>query len=185
MKAPLIAVLCWIAATLTACAWLDGDSTNPPTPTPVASAKIACVDVHNGSGGGRCAVGKAAAPAATRAALAVLGIGEAQAADQTIDGGTVTRAQLIEVSQLVTNLTATPFTGYVEARFDAGCNGASEWQIMPKQAIEVAAGGSVDLSVAGSCGDMPLGARKLEAKAYGPDGETVIDTATVNFTLIE
>lgn len=171
MKRTLWALMLVCAAVITGCALFSDGGTPPP---PAASARIACVDVRNPGAAGRC-------PAKT----AGLQIISAAHAEQTIEAGTVTRAQLIEVTQSLENLTPSPFDGYVTARFDAGCNGATEWIVLPLQAVTVPPGEQLQLSVAGSCGDMPTGARQLIATAFGPDGATVVDTATVRFTLIE
>ncbi len=178
MKSVTIAALSLIVAlfALAGCALLGLDS-NDPTPTPppvVGQARIECLDVRNAGGTRHCPVTSAG-----------FGLISAAHAEQLVDAGTVTRAQLIEVSQLVSNLTPSPFQGYVEARFDAGCNGATSWEILPKQAVTVAAGDQLSLSVSGACSDMPLGPRRLTATAYAADGVTVVDTAVVTFTLVD
>lgn len=178
----LMAVLAFVAAAFVLSACVGGGGGSPP---PETSVRLSCVDVTNSAS--RCA-GKAAK---TRYRDSDIGVASgfplisSAHADTEIEAGTVTRAELITVASQVTNLTPTPFSGYIEARFDAGCNGATEWVILPKTPIEAPAGETVGLSVGGACGDMPTGARQLVATAYGPDGTTVVDRATVRFNLIE
>lgn len=170
MKSPWMSMLV-LAVVVTGCALFSGGGDPPP---PQASARIACLDVHNPGTAARCPTKSAG-----------LQIFSAAHAAQVVEIGTVTRAQLIEVTQNLENLTPSPFDGFVEARFDAGCNGAAEWIVLPRQTVTVPPGEQLQLSVAGACGDMPTGARELIATAFGPDGTTVVDTATVRFTLIE
>lgn len=135
----------------------------------------ACADVSNATPSPRCA---------TRSAGLQI-IPSAHAAETTVDAGNVSRAELISVSGQVQNLTPSPFSGFLEARFDAGCNGAPSWEILPKQAVEVPGEQAVALNVGGQCGDMPLGPRTLTATAYAADGQTVLDRVIVTFNLTE
>ncbi|XAI95662.1 hypothetical protein [Microcystis phage Mae-JY22] len=135
----------------------------------------ACADVTNGAPSTRCQE--------RGAGLEV--VATAYAAETIVNTGNVTRAQLITVTSQVQNLTPSPFSGFVEAHFDAGCNGAPSWEILPKQPVEVPGDQAVSLNVGGQCGDMPLGPRTLTATAYDSDGETVLDRVVVTFNLTE
>lgn len=153
----------------------DGGGGGSPSPGRVR----ACADVTNGTPGS--APSKLCGPRSASLQL----IRTAHAADTLLDAGTVTRAQLISVTGQVANLTPSPFSGYIEAVFDAGCNGAATWPVLPKQGVQVPAEQTVSLTAGGQCGDMPVGSRTLTATAYAADGETVVDRVVVTFNLIE
>lgn len=165
------ALLAAAVLALTACHFLDGGGGGD-----AGTARVrACADVTNGAPSTRCE--------GRSAGLEV--IATAHASDTIVNAGTVNRSQLITVTSQVQNLTPSPFSGFVEAHFDAGCNGAPNWEILPKQPVEVPGDQAVALNVGGQCGDMPLGPRTLTATAYDSDGETVLDRVVVTFTLTE
>lgn len=102
-----------------------------------------------------------------------------------INAGVVSRGTLIEATMEATNPTASDFAGFYRMEFDAGCNGAPTWEILPKQAFNIPAGQTMSNTVGGSCGDMPLGDRTLTAELYDEDSITILDTVIVSFTLVE
>lgn len=166
-----------VVVMVSACSLLGWDR-GGTDPVPVQPARLSCVDLQNGMVLAPCRHGNTAA-----GWLRV--ISSAQAAETVVDRGQVSRSYVITALGTIENLTVGPFEGYVEAVFDAGCNGAGAWEIMPKQAVTVAEGDSLTISAGGQCGDMPLGARTLTATAYGADGTTVVDRVIVQFELIE
>lgn len=163
MKTLLLA--CALVATLAAC---SKDSEPPPPPR----ASVSCADVRN----------PATRPSACAAAVKLELIPSAHAA-RTFERGNVSRAEPIQGELEIESPSA--ITAWIEARFDAGCGTSEPWVLMPKQPLALAAGTPVMLSAGGSCGDMPLGPRRLEVTAWQADGITVIDTAVVTVTLIE
>lgn len=115
--------------------------------------------------------------AAPAAAVMVNGI-------TVIDAGVVSRGTIIEASLAAQNDTASQWQGYWGMTFDAGCNGADTWEIMPVQQTPlIDIGASDGTTVGGSCGDMPLGARTLTATLYDVDATTVLDQVVVTFEL--
>lgn len=160
------------ALALGACHLFDDGGGGNPSPT---GRVRACADVTNGQPSKLC----------TDRTAGLQLVSQAHAAETVLDAGTVTRAQVIAVTGQVQNLTPSPFSGFLEATFDAGCNGAATWPVLPKQAIGVPAEQTVALNVGGQCGDMPTGNRTLTATAYAADGETVVDRVIVSFRLIE
>lgn len=146
-----------------------------PPPPPPGQVEVTCADVYNDGDTADCPNRQTAffelIPTANAATL--------------IDAGTISRGTLINATQDVTNNTGADITGWVEMKFDAGCNGAVEWIIMPKQAFTFPNGQTFTLTIGGSCGDMPLGARTLTATAWQPDGTTEIGQVIVSFSLIE
>lgn len=154
------------------CSVFESGGDQPPRPM----ARIACVEVANAGVATRCT-------AATAAGWFSL-IQEAQAA-RVIEAGTVSRAELIQATSRIDNISPVTWSGFAEARFDAGCNGEAEWVIVPLQRVDVEAGNRLNISVGGACGDMPTGQRRLIATAYGADQATVVDRVEVRFTLTE
>lgn len=100
--------------------------------------------------------------------------------------GQITRSQMIEAASDVDN-SASPidFNGYLHGIFDAGCNGAPIWELLPMQRVTVKAGDIVSISAGGQCGDMPLGDRNFTLTLYQDDMATIVDQYIVNFTLTE
>lgn len=154
-----------VAAIAGGCKWVEDE-----TPAE-AKASISCVAVDNG-------------PVADCARTVTGWIAQAHA-DAVIDAGIMSRSEMISGTVEIQNTGGSMWTGYVEARFDAGCNGAAEWVLMPMQAIEVEAGQTQRIAAGGSCGDMPLGPREFVATAFGPDQTTVVDRVVVRFNLVD
>ncbi|MBI1397078.1 MAG: hypothetical protein GC151_13965 [Betaproteobacteria bacterium] len=161
---------------VSACALFGGGGGSGPSPVPAKAAQISCADVRNPDRPSACVGQKS---------VGLQIVPEAVAAETVVDRGQVSRSELISVASTVDNLTAGPFEGWVEARFDAGCNGADEWVIVPRYAVQIGVGESVNVSAGGQCGDMPLGPRTLTATAYAADGTTVVDRVIVRFELVD
>lgn len=102
-----------------------------------------------------------------------------------ISAGQVNRSQMIESTIQAENFSAVPKTVWVEMVFDAGCNGAPKWNILPKQQVTIGASQSLATTVGGQCGDMPLGTRTLTATLYASNPIAVLGQVVVNFELIE
>jgi len=140
---------------------------------PDREAKITCADVFNLGDVNECAQ--------KSAGLSIGLIKTAHAAP--VDIGEVSRGRAIEAAQTVENKTAQRFDGWMRAEFDAGCNGAMTWEIMPLQPLSIDPADLKNISVGGECGDMPLGERTLTATVYAADQQTVVDNVVVAFRL--
>jgi len=139
--------------------------------TPSSTAAIDCVAVDN--------IGGPCVPNLSGVAIKIPGV-------TIINSGPVSRAQSISVSLAASNGSGINWTGYYKMAFDAGCNGAATWEIVPLQATpSLAPGEAWNTGVGGSCGDMPLGARTLTATLYEADAVTIADQVQVQFNLTE
>lgn len=140
--------------------------TSGSAPSHSGNVTFGCVDVHNSGATNLCA---SAAPAGV-----------------LIDAGTVSIGQMIEVTITIDNNTASDFQGYWSATFDAGCNGATTWEIAPiQQTPLIPAGQSWSTTIGGQCGDMPFGVRTMTGVAYDVDAFTQLDEVIVGFTLVQ
>ena len=121
------------------------------SPLPPNQIGVTCADVYNVDDNSECSGNNIAyfqfIPTANAATL--------------IDAGTINRGIEISATLEVTNNTGADINGWVELKFDAGCGGASEWTIMPKQAITFWDGQIMSFAASGQCGDMQLGLRTL------------------------
>ena len=142
------------------------------------AAEISCADVYATGAASRC-------DPKTASIIDWL-IPSASADTVIINAGDISRdaVQMVNSRADVVNPLDTDTTIYVEMKFDAGCNGATEWVIFPKQKKTIAALTTGIIGVGGMCGDMALGARTMTATMWGPDSVTVLGTVIVNFNLI-
>lgn len=132
-------------------------------------ASLKCADVHNGT----------TSDCSKLAGLSIAGV-------TAVDTGTVSRGSNINATLEINNLTPSQWQGYWQMVFNAGCGGASTWEIMPLQETPlVEIGGVLSTRVGGSCSDMPLGRHTLTATLYGIDATTVMDVVQVNFELTD
>lgn len=145
-----------------------------------AGVEIVCAEAANTAEATHCN-----ADAPLLGVLLDLIIPSAHAEQTFINAGQVSRGQMIESTIQAENFSAVDKTVWVEMVFDAGCGGASEWNILPKQQTTIGAAQSMAFTVGGQCGDMQLGARTLTATLYNSEGFAVLGQVVVGFNLIE
>lgn len=110
----------------------------------------------------------------------------ARAAETTVNLGNISRGTMIVGEGIVDNPLETDFHGFAQFIFTTGgCNGAPQWDLMPKQPVTVQAGQVRDVvGAGGSCTDMPLGPQIATATVWD-DLDNIIGTVTVYFNLVE
>jgi len=163
--------LVYIVLMLTACG--GADNTDP------TQAEVTCGDLYNDGQPNNCGQ-------TVGSLVSDFLIGDAHAATIDHDAGDVSRSQLIIGALVVNNPLAIDINGYVQIIInDAGCNGATSWDLLPKQQVAFLAGKDYPLSVGGSCGDMPLGVHHATVTAWDADGETVLGKVNITFNTIE
>lgn len=102
-----------------------------------------------------------------------------------VDAGAIQRGAEVAVFMEAHNAGGSTWNGHVSAIFDAGCNGAEEWDMIPIQARSIGPGQTLSLDAAGQCGDMPTGPRTLAASLHGPDPEEILQQVLVLFDLYD
>lgn len=153
--------------------WMAGCETGIPKNTDVT-----CAGAHNEG-----------SPAYCNGYVAYSGpmfITTARAYNLTVELGNISRSTMVIGEGVVDNPVPSDFYGYAEfIIIDGGCNGASSWDLMPKQAVSVGPNTSKDVvGVGGQCGDMPLGPHTATATVWLSDGITQVGQATIHFNLV-
>lgn len=150
-----------------------------PQSIPLAdTTDVPCAGAHNDGQPAFCSSYVASGPGF---------ISTAYAAQTIVEIGTISRGTMVIGEGVVDNPLADDFYGWAEfVIVDGGCNGASKWEIMPKQPVFVAAGNIRDVvGAGGQCGDMALGPHTAIATVWDAGGVVTIGKVIIHFNLVE
>jgi len=170
----IASILMFIVLLLAGCGG-GGGGNSQPTPLP-GKVSISCTSLYNSGGSDSCT---------QKTASTWSFWPTAQAAVTIVNAGAISRSQMIEATITANNATANAWQGYFSMSFDAGCNGATTWEIAPQQPTPtVSAGANWTTTIGGQCSDMPLGQHTLTATLYDTDPAVVLDVVQVQFDLV-